>query len=57
MPNEIAHLSRPAKALRYPVVKEIRCESLENVTSGAEALSDRILYGAAEELAEKLPVG
>jgi hypothetical protein len=39
MPDELGHLSLRVK---------IRGESLENRTSGAEALSDRALYGPAE---------
>jgi hypothetical protein len=48
MPDEIGHLSRHLKMLRYCGHKEIRRQSLEKRTSGAEALSGQILCGTAE---------
>jgi hypothetical protein len=49
VPEKMGHLSRRVKGVEVlGGDKEIRRESLENRTSGAEALSDRILYGTAE---------
>jgi len=49
LPDEIGHISLHIKAPRFVSHKEIRWELLENRTSGAKALSDRVLKSGTAE--------